>query len=97
MIKPFTDTISGLSAWVGPDIAEDPSWIAILDDRSLAEIDTALRHVEERGLTIPFAAADFPLDTAADFIDEIPRILEDEQGFLLVRGIDRSKYTVSQC
>ncbi len=97
MIKPFTDTISGLSAWVGPDIAEDPSWIAILDDRALAEIDTALRHVEERGLTIPFAAADFPLDTAADFIDEIPRILEDEQGFLLVRGIDRSKYTVSQC
>ena len=97
MIQPQTEKTSGLAAWVGPDIADDPFWIAHLDDRALTEIDDALEHVEKRGLTIPFGAEDFPLDTAADFITSIPGVLEDEQGFLLVRGIDRSRYTVEQC
>ena len=97
MIQPHSEKISGLAAWVGPDLADDPFWIAHLDDRALGEIDAALEQVEQRGLTIPFAAGDFPLDTAADFITSIPGVLEDEQGFLLVRGIDRSRYTLEQC
>lgn len=89
--------ITGLQAWVGPAIQDDPFWIHHLDAAALEEIDTAVRGIEERGLSIPFAKEDFPLPTLSRTIDGIPRILEEEQGFLLVRGVDRSRYTAAQC
>lgn len=89
--------IEGLQAWVGPEIQDEEFWIHHLDDTALEEIDTAVHGIEERGLSIPFDAADFPLPTLGRTIERIPSVLEDEQGFLLIRGIDRSRYTASQC
>lgn len=89
--------IDGLQAWVGPEIQDEDFWIHHLDDTALEEIDSAVHGIEERGLSIPFEAEDFPLPTLSRTIERIPSVLEDEQGFLLIRGIDRSRYTASQC
>jgi hypothetical protein len=89
--------IEGLQAWVGPEIQDEDFWIHRLDDTALEEIDAAVKGIEERGLSIPFEADDFPLPTLSRTIQRIPSILEDEQGFLLIRGIDRSRYTAAQC
>jgi len=91
------ERIEGPSAWIGPDIQDHPFWIRTLDDAGREEIATAVAAVEGRGLTIPFDAEDFPLDTVLETIGAIPRILEEEQGFVLVRGIDRDRYTAAQC
>ena len=90
-------TITGPSAWVGPDIQDGQTWIARFDDAALEEIHDAVMAAEQGGLTIPFGAEDFPLDRARTLIETIPAVLENDQGFLLVRGIDRSRYTVAQC
>lgn len=89
--------VTGPSAWVGPDVSEDSSWIVRLPREVLDEIDAALASVAENGLVIPFAKQDFPLRRGAEFLARVPGILEEDRGFVLVRGIDRSRYTAAQC
>ncbi|MDP3983802.1 MAG: TauD/TfdA family dioxygenase, partial [Acidimicrobiia bacterium] len=97
MVEVLHDRITGPSAWVGPEIQNETSWIRTLSPSAQEEIDGSLRQVEARRLTIPFGKEDFPLDSAAGLLDEVPAMLEDGQGFVLVRGIDRSRYTAAQC
>lgn len=89
--------ITGPSAWRGPDLQDDPSWIRSLPEKALEEIDAALVWVEERAVSIPFGKEDFPLRRGADFLSQVPGMLEQGHGFVLVRGIDRSRYTAAQC
>lgn len=91
------ERISGPSAWVGHELEDDTSWILPLPEEVLSEIDSALASVEGKGLGIPFGKADFPLRRGAEFLSQIPRLLEEGLGFALVRGIDRSRYTADQC
>lgn len=97
MPEVLRDRIIGPSAWVGPEIEDESFWIRTLDARARDEIDEALRQVEARGLTIPFQKEDFPLASTEELLAEIPAILEGGHGFVLVRGIDRSRYTAAQC
>ncbi len=97
MVEVLHDRITGPSAWVGPEIQDDTAWIRHLSPADQEEIDKALHEVEARGLSIPFAKEDFPLDSTQGLLSEIPAILEDGYGFVLVRGIDRSRYTAAQC
>lgn len=97
MTQVHTGKITGPQAWMGPEIQDQTSWIARFDEIALGEIHDAVMAAEQRGLTIPFSAEDFPLDRAKTVIDRVPSDLEDGHGFLLVRGIDRSRYTVEQC
>lgn len=89
--------ISGLAAWIGPEIQRESFWIEHLSDAAQAEIDTALRNAQRQGLTIPFSRDEFRLPTVREMVRRIPTALEDEQGFLLVRGIDRDRYTAEEC
>lgn len=97
MTQVHTGKITGPQAWMGPEIQDQTSWIARFDEVALGEIHDAVMAAEQRGLTIPFSAEDFPLDRAKTVIDRVPSDLEFGHGFLLVRGIDRSRYTVEQC
>ncbi|MDH3250031.1 MAG: TauD/TfdA family dioxygenase [Acidimicrobiia bacterium] len=92
-----TGRITGPQAWIGRDIEDTTSWVVHLDETALAEIHDSVVAAEARGLEIPFPAEAFPLDHTRKLIDGIPVALEDGLGFLLVRGIDRSRYSVSQC
>lgn len=89
--------VTGLPAWRGPEIEGDPWWIRNLNDEAREEIDAAVHRSAAAGVTIPFSREEFPLPTVSGFLAELPSVLEDAQGFVLVRGIDRSRYTVAQC
>lgn len=89
--------IDGPSAWLGADIQDEPNWIVHIDEQGQHEIAAAVDHVQSSGLAIPFTADDFPLHSVAATIDDIPDRLEDGLGFVLLRGIDRSRYTAAEC
>jgi hypothetical protein len=97
MSEVLRQEITGPGAWVGPEIQDETDWIMELTDEDVAEVDAALRTVREAGARIPFSAEAFPLDGLAAKIDTIPDALEGGRGFLLVRGLPRSRYTPEEC
>lgn len=90
--------ITGPAAWIGPEIQHDESWIYRIDAAAIEEIDAALAHVRRLGAKIPFPADAFPLPR---FAAELDRILDEDiekgRGFVLMRGIPRSRYTDEEC
>lgn len=97
MIEMLREKAAGPGAWVGPELQHETTWIHHLGDADVAEIDAALAGVKETGLTIPFAATDFPLPTLSSFLETIPDTLENGPGFMLVRGLPRERYTAQDC
>lgn len=91
------DIIAGPSAWVGPEIQNDPAWIHRLDAAAIEEIDAALGRVKRAGLSIPFAADAFPLPRLGPVLDRILDEIENGRGLVLVRGIPRDRYTDAEC
>lgn len=89
--------ITSPAAWVGPEIAKETNWFYHLDDQAVAEIDTALQSVKAAGLSIPFAKADFPLPRFASEIDQIAERVENDVGFVMVRGLPRDRYSDADC
>ncbi|HUA53073.1 MAG TPA: TauD/TfdA family dioxygenase [Candidatus Sulfotelmatobacter sp.] len=82
------------SAWRGPELADDPSWIYTLSAGEIAEIDAALRHVQALGLPVEAMTRDhFPLPgfaaTVARHLDEIAH----GRGFVVVRGLPMARYS----
>jgi hypothetical protein len=91
------DVITGPGAWIGPEIQRDPSWIHRLDAAAVAEIDAALAHAKRVGAKIPFPKDAFPLRGVARALDGILDEIERGRGFVLLRGIPRSRYTDEEC
>src|SRR5687767_14827351 len=85
------------AAWVGADIQNDPAWIHQLDARGLDEIDAALAHAKRVGARIPFGRDAFPLLRFKDELDGILDEIENGRGFVLIRGIPRSRYSEADC
>jgi hypothetical protein len=88
MIDPSTITpATGPRAWRGAEMAGRGDWILQLDDADRAEIDRALAAVKARGLVLDDVTAEaFPLDRLGDKLAEIPDILGEGRGFVLLRG-----------
>lgn len=91
------EAIAGSGAWIGSEIQHDPSWIYRIDAAALAEIDAALAHVKRIGARIPFAPEEFPLPRFAARLDDILDEVENGRGFMLLRGVPRSRYTDEEC
>jgi hypothetical protein len=89
--------ITGPAAWIGPEIQNDPSWIYRLDETAVEEIDHALAHAQRAGASIPFSKDLFPLPRLAAALDRVLDELENGRGFVLVRGIPRTRYTDAEC
>jgi hypothetical protein len=85
------------AAWIGPQIQAHTDWICRLDAAQIAEIDAALQHIKRAGLTIPFAAADFPLPTFAPVLAGLLDAVENGRGFVLLRGFPRARYSDADC
>ena len=85
------------AAWIGANIQGDPTWIHRLDDRALAEIDAALAHAKRAGARIPFGREAFPFARFDDELDGILDKIENGRGFVLIRGIPRSRYSEADC
>ncbi len=90
---PVTDP----SAWIGPHIQNDASWMYHFDAEAIAEIDAALAHAKRRGVQIPFGLEAFPLPQVSAQIEKILNDVEHGQGFKLLRGIPRHRYSDEDC
>ena len=84
-------------AWMGPDIQNDVSWIYHFDAAALDELDAALAHAKRAGATIPFGAEVFPLPRLAAPMAAVLNEVEQGQGFKLLRGIPRGRYSDADC
>jgi hypothetical protein len=97
MTLPPRSLITGPAAWIGPQIQGDPSWIYRVDDAVMQEIDAALAHARRAGARIPFGPESFPLPRFAAELGRILDEVENGRGFVLIRGIPRSRYTDEDC
>ena len=86
--------ITGPEAWLGRDMAVSSDWIRPFAPREIAEIDSALRTVQGRGLAWPkFGRDDFPLPTFSRELATVLDELENGRGFVLLRGFPVERYT----
>jgi len=91
------DIITGPGAWIGSATQADDSWIFRLAGEDVAELDAALAAAKRAGARIPFTAECFPLPRLAARLDAILDDVERGRGFVLVRGIPRSRYSDAEC
>jgi hypothetical protein len=97
VVQQRREIITGSGVWFGKEIQRDESWIYRLDAQSVEEIDRALRHAKRTGARIPFSADAFPLPRFAAELDRILEEVESGRGFVLLRGIPRTRYTDEEC
>ena len=89
----LTEQITGPSAWRGSQLANDPSWVVSLSAEVLAEIDQGLQQLQSRKLRYPdFSAADFPLNSTANLLQQCSDEMETGRGFVLLRGLPVERY-----
>ena len=72
-------------------------WIIHLDDSDIAEIDGALNVAMSRGVQVPFATADFPLDHLRARLAHLRDMVCHGYGVALLRGLPRDRYTTEEC
>ncbi|MBT3990505.1 MAG: TauD/TfdA family dioxygenase [Rhodospirillaceae bacterium] len=83
--------------WIGPEIQAAESWVYQLTNEDSAEIDAALRSLEDKNIEIPFSSEQFLLPTFAAKIDRFLDDIENGLGMALLRGLPRDKYTDEEC
>ncbi len=87
--------ITGLSAWYGPALAKDRSWIEVLTPTELAEIDAAVRAVNAAGIDLAHIRKEhFPLPAFGRRLARITDDVLNGRGFALLRGFDIARYSL---
>jgi alpha-ketoglutarate-dependent taurine dioxygenase len=91
------DIITDATAWKGPDLQKDTSWVYHVTDEEAAELDAALRSVKAAGLTWGnFGKEDFPLPKLAPKLAEIDNQIRNGRGFALIKGFESKKYDLDE-
>src|SRR5262245_38365838 len=86
--------IDDASAWRGPEMAADRSWICEFTAGEIAELDRALRQVQKAGL--PFADVrrrDFELPTLEPKLATHLEEIRAGRGFVVLRGLPVERYS----
>lgn len=80
--------------WRAGDVADPARWIEELSASERAELDSALRHAQalDRDL-IDVTRDDFPLPELSKRLAVVEQELIDGRGFVLLRGLDRGRYS----
>lgn len=85
------------TAWKGPELQHDTSWIYRLTAAELDEIEGARRNVEAVGLPWgSFGKAQFPLPTLSAKLRAIDEQIRSGRGFVLMKGFPVERYTLEQ-
>ena len=86
---PLRRPIEGPSAWIGADMrGREAEWSYRLSPSEIAEIETALKSVQARGVGIAaIRRDDFPLPTLGPVLDRLRAEVLDGRGFVLLRGV----------
>ncbi|MBX9843480.1 MAG: TauD/TfdA family dioxygenase [Xanthobacteraceae bacterium] len=86
--------VTDRSAWKGPDLASDPSWIVPFTPSELSEIDAAIDGVRKRGLELPEVNRQtFPLPRLEARLRACMTEICEGRGFVLLRGLPVSHYS----
>ncbi|HEV8437102.1 MAG TPA: TauD/TfdA family dioxygenase [Methylomirabilota bacterium] len=86
--------IAGPMVWQGRDLARSRDWIRPLSAEAIAEVDAALRLVQQRGLRWrDVRKKDFPLPGFSAELAQVNRDLEWGRGLVLLRGLPVERYT----
>src|ERR1700758_4261523 len=87
--SPSRRLVEGPSAWIGAAMGErEAEWTYRLSPLEIAEIETALRGAQARGLDIAaIRREDFPLPTLGPVLDRLRAEVLDGRGFVLLRGV----------
>jgi hypothetical protein len=94
MAEILNEIVRHPSAWYGPDLANDPSWIVRLQPSHLAEIAASMEQVSRRG--VAFAALtrdDFPLPTLGLCLRAWQEEVTNGRGFYVLRGLNTEDYS----
>ncbi|MEQ8196256.1 MAG: TauD/TfdA family dioxygenase [Rhodospirillales bacterium] len=88
--RPVTDA----SAWTAAEMRGSDAWVHVLSEADLADLDSALRGVQARGLDMAqVTREEFPLPVLAPFLGELENEVRTGRGFYVVRGIPTERYT----
>ena len=91
------EIVTDASAWKGPELQADRSWIHRLSDDEIEEIDRAFRAVQRRGLAWgAFGKADFPLPLLSAKLAAVDQEVRHGRGFALIKGFPVARYTVDE-
>ncbi len=97
VVDVYQDELTGPGTWVGLELQNQDTWIHRIGGEEVAEVEEALRGLQQQGRSIPFDATDFPLPAFSEFLHTIPAVLEEGPGFMLVRGLPRDRFTAEEC
>jgi len=88
------EPITGLAAWKGGEIANNPSWVHRLTAAEIAELDRAIKAGKRTGKPLAqLTRADFDLPILMPAIRKWMEALNHGRGFVLVNGFPVFDYT----
>ncbi|MGI9382343.1 MAG: hypothetical protein ACR2PO_04255, partial [Methyloligellaceae bacterium] len=88
MSTKLMEPVTGPEAWSGRALQDDTSWIHVLSDDEIAEIEAALQGLDLSGLREPrFDRDEFPLPGLGPRLAEVLEQVQNGRGFALVRGL----------
>lgn len=89
--------VTDATAWKGPELKNDDSWIYRLNEEEIAEVDQAFRQVSAQGLSWgDFGKDQFPLPRLAVRLAAIDDQIRNGRGFALMKGFPVERYSVDQ-
>lgn len=90
--------IRDASAWYGPDMLKDPSWLTPFSPEEVAEVEAALRPlVADTGFNAArMTEADFPLPTLGPRLKALGREVMQGRGFALLRGLPVQRWSLRE-
>ncbi|KAJ3525618.1 hypothetical protein NM208_g11563 [Fusarium decemcellulare] len=94
-IKSSSDALTGPLVWSGAEFQGDQTYTLRLSEEEVAEIDNALANFKTLGLDGDEVSKDnFPLPNLSRRLRSSAETLHLGRGFVVLRGIDASRYTV---
>jgi hypothetical protein len=86
--------ITSAAAWRGDVLSQTDSWIYVLNDRQIAELETLGAYFVEVDPDLRFVQKeDYPLVACAEAVKEWGRDVDSGRGFVLVRGLRTHLYS----
>ena len=89
--------IEGPAVWTGADMGKrEAEWTYRLSPAEVAELETAVRAVQARGIDIAdIRRADFPLPTLGPALERLRAEVLNGRGFILLRGMPVENWPIA--
>lgn len=89
--------VTDLTAWKGPDLVGDSSWVHHLEHEDNQEVARAFLRIKGRGLRWgDFGKEDFPLPRLSQRLRAVDEQIRNGRGFALLRGFEVKKYSLDE-